>query len=143
MTADPKPLTDEEQRVHDAACRCREVETNAANGDVCWISRVYEWPKPRPASTWNHDLRIVAADWWNQRATIDALRAENARLKECRKLTRVALDSVPVMNSLRTHRNQYFQIQGAYDGAMGDECKELCRQQFNAIDSLIRELEKQ
>lgn len=90
---DPKPLTDKEQMVHDAACRCREVETNAANGDARWISRVYEWPKPQPASTWNHDLRLVAADWWNQRATIDALRAENTKLRKLQESVDAAQES--------------------------------------------------
>ena len=119
MTADPKPLADEELPYFKATL---DAGFDGFGKEI--------------------SLRLLATIK-SDRATIDALRAENERLKECRKLTRVALDSVPVMNSLRTHRNQYFQMQGAYDGAMGDECKELCRQQFNAIDSLIRELEKQ
>lgn len=52
-----------------------------------------------------------------------------------------ALSSVPVLNSLREHRNRNFQMQGMYDGAMSAGCKSLCNQEYKALDELISALE--
>lgn len=51
------------------------------------------------------------------------------------------LRSVPVMNFLRNHRNHRFQMIGAYDGAMSEDCKELNRIGYLAMDELVKSLE--
>jgi hypothetical protein len=54
---------------------------------------------------------------------------------------RSELQSVPVMNALREHRNNLFQSPGAYDGAMSEECKSLIRTGYAAINELIAALQ--
>lgn len=50
---------------------------------------------------------------------------------------RAALQSVPVMNFLREHQNQTFQMIGSYDGAMSEECKESFRKDFEALSEFL------
>lgn len=54
---------------------------------------------------------------------------------------RRALKNVPVMNSLREHRNAAFQLQGQYDGAMSEDCKRSFASDYQALSDLITYLE--
>ena len=45
--------------------------------------------------------------------------------------------SVPMLNLLREHRRNLFQMTGAYDGAMSPECTERFRDAYKAINELI------
>jgi len=53
---------------------------------------------------------------------------------------REELQCVPVMNFLREHRNSRFQLIGMHDGSMSEECKELQRTGYKAMDELIQAL---
>jgi hypothetical protein len=70
----------------------------------------------------------------------DAAKRERDQLDQERTRLRIALSSVPVLNFLRQHRNKLFQMQGAYDGAMSKDCKELFRAEYETINKLIVEL---
>lgn len=52
-----------------------------------------------------------------------------------------ALASVPVMNFLREFRGQRFQMQECYDGAMSEECKQIMRREYKALDEFISAIE--
>ncbi len=52
-----------------------------------------------------------------------------------------ALASVPLMNSLREHRNRMFQMQGAYDGAMSEDCKNLFKSDYRAMAEFVSAIE--
>lgn len=52
-----------------------------------------------------------------------------------------ALQSVPVKNLLKEQRNRRFQMVGAYDGAMSDECKATFRIDYESLDEFIKALE--
>jgi hypothetical protein len=58
--------------VKEAAERLRRVEVNAFNGDVCWISKVYDpvWGNP-PGIDWNHDLRVVGIAYCREHPSDD------------------------------------------------------------------------
>lgn len=45
--------------------------------------------------------------------------------------------SVGFMTSLRELRNSEFQMPGKYDGAMSEECKALCRSNYELVTKLI------
>jgi len=55
---------------------------------------------------------------------------------------RDALADVSVLNSLRERRNHAFQMIGTYDGAESETCKRLWRRDFEALDEMIKALER-
>lgn len=48
--------------------------------------------------------------------------------------------SVPFLNSLRSFRMSTFQMAGKYDGAMSQECVDLFRREYAAIDAFLEAL---
>ena len=68
----------------------------------------------------------------------EKLRQENKRLRSAIS----GLASVTCLNFLRDQINCTFQMQGAYDGAMSDECKERLKQEHDnlmVLDQIARE----
>lgn len=63
-------------------------------------------------------------------------------VKQAPPTIRQALQSVPMMNSIRQLRNARFQMPGAYDGAMGEDCKKMMREEYEALDEFVKALEE-
>lgn len=55
---------------------------------------------------------------------------------------RQVLSSVPMLNSLREHRNRLFQMVGMYDGAMSQACIESFKKNYETLDALITALQR-
>ena len=55
---------------------------------------------------------------------------------------REALSSVPLLNSLRQHRNSLFQLPGMYDGAMSEACRARMRSQYAALGEFLEALKQ-
>ena len=50
------------------------------------------------------------------------------------------LGTIDGINFLAAKRNTAFQMPGAYDGAMSEECKRLCREEYEIAGALLAEL---
>lgn len=54
---------------------------------------------------------------------------------------REELQSVPVLNFLRQHRNNCFQLIGSHDGSISESCKQLFQRGYESMHELIESLE--
>lgn len=88
--------------------------------------------------SWKHTDPLVIYD---AIAEIERLRERNGDAKRELADIKGVLANVPCMNFLRQYRHNVFQLQGAYDGAMSEDCKQSFRDDYAIIDSLVKELE--
>ena len=68
-----------------------------------------------------------------QAAEIERLRAELTAIKDN------VLDTVHGHEFLHARRNVSFQLQGMYDGAMSEKCKQMFRDEFDLLTGLLNE----
>lgn len=53
------------------------------------------------------------------------------------EVKRMFAGSINVLNFWRDERNRNFQMVGAYDGSISDECRALCREDFEVCNTII------
>lgn len=118
--------------IKEAAERLRRVEVNAFNGDVCWISKVYDpvWGNP-PGIDWNHDLRVVGIAYCQEHpadddevVTIEWL--QSIGFAEYQNPPQPLVEKVEVIVAAETLVGLYLWIgfcdQKPYGGMLGNDC---------------------